>query len=78
VRHDEAQIIYVVTYVTVCYICRLLNFKHLSEREQKLAGMSLGWQTESALLPSKAKPIAVDSKSVCICIISNSIIGALD
>jgi hypothetical protein len=26
--------------------------------------MSLGWQTESALLPSKAKPIAVDAKSV--------------
>lgn len=26
--------------------------------------MSLGWQTESALLPSKAKPIHVDSKSL--------------
>ena len=26
--------------------------------------MSLGWQTESALLPSKAKPIHVDSKSM--------------
>jgi hypothetical protein len=26
--------------------------------------MSLGWQTESALLPSKAKPIAVDGKSL--------------
>lgn len=26
--------------------------------------MSLGWQTESAILPSKAKPIAVDQKSL--------------
>jgi hypothetical protein len=26
--------------------------------------MSFGWQTESALLPSKAKPIAVDNKSM--------------
>jgi hypothetical protein len=26
--------------------------------------MSLGWQTESALLPSKAKPITVDDKSM--------------
>lgn len=26
--------------------------------------MSLGWQTESALLPSKAKPISVDGKSL--------------
>jgi hypothetical protein len=26
--------------------------------------MSLGWQCESALLPSKAKPIHVDGKSV--------------